>query len=90
MVIGATGDKLRPVTALLDYLGQRGDRKGAFFLGPDTKPVLKPWFVEQIRLILSSIGVAHHQYAGHSFRIGVATTAALAGVEDSTIQAFGH
>ncbi len=90
VVIGATGDELCPVTARLDYLGQRGDTKGAFFLGPDAKPVLKPWFVEQIRSILSSVGVAHHQYAGHSFRVGVATTAALARVEDSTIQALGH
>ncbi len=88
VVIGATGDKLCPVMALLDYLGQREDRKGAFYLGPNTKPVLKPWFVKQIRSILSSLGVAHHQYTGHSFMIGVATTAALAGVEDSTIQAL--
>ena len=29
-------------------------------------------------------------YAGHSFRIGDATSAALAGVEDSTIQALGR
>ena len=44
--------------------------------------------VEQIRSILSRIGVPQHHYAGHSFRIGAATTAALAGVEDSTIQAL--
>ncbi len=51
---------------------------------------MKPWFVEQLRGILRSRGLPQHQYAGHSFRIGVATTAALAGVEDSTIQALGR
>ena len=57
---------------------------------PDGKAVRKPWFVEQLRSILSSIGAPQHQYAGHSFRIGAATTAALAGVEDSTTQALGR
>ena len=30
------------------------------------------------------------QYAGHSFRIGAATSVELAGVEDSSIQALGR
>ena len=73
----------------LQYLMLRGDKKGSFFLDPDGKAVRKPWFVEQLRSILSSIGAPQHQYAGHSFRIGAATIAAMAGVEDSTIQALG-
>ena len=74
-----------PVTIRL-----RGDSKGAFFLDPNGKMVTKSWFVQQIRSVLSSVGAPQHQYAGHSFRIRAATTAAMAGVEDSVIQALGR
>jgi hypothetical protein len=40
--------------------------------------------------VLDSVGAPQHQYAGHSFRIGAATTAALAGVEDSIICTLGR
>ena len=36
------------------------------------------------------IGLPQDQFAGHSFRIRAATTAGLAGVEDSTIQMLGR
>ena len=56
MVVGITGDKLCPVSAICLYLMLRGDKKGSFFLDPDGKAVCKPWFVEQLRSILGSIG----------------------------------
>ena len=46
----------------------------------------KPRFVTQIRDILCTIGLPQHHFAGHSFRIGAATTAAAVGMEDSAIQ----
>ena len=39
--------------------------------------------VSRIRDILQRQGIPAHKYAGHSFRIGAATTAALVGVKDS-------
>ena len=63
--------------------GQRGSLS-------DVGPVLKAWFVEQLCSILAAAGLPQQQYAGHSFRISAATTAALAGVEDSMIQTLGR
>ena len=90
ILLGATGSELCPVRAVLDYIAVRGTQLGAFFLSSSQRPVAKPWFVEESRHILSVIGLPQQQYAGHSFRIGAATTAALAGVEDSMIQTLGR
>ena len=42
-----------------------------------------------VRQVLSDVGVSTAQYSGHSFRIGVATTAAKLGVPDSLIKKMG-
>ncbi len=47
--------------------------------------VTKPWFVNQIRDTLRALGLPQNDYAVHSFRIGAATTAAFAGIADSSI-----
>ena len=41
-----------------------------------------------MRQALKAAGYDEEKYAGHSFRIGVATTAAAAGIEDSLIKAL--
>ena len=90
VVLGRTDTDLCPVAAVLGYFASRGDRPGPLFIGTAGKPLLKKTFVGEIRKILVTLGVPQGQYAGHSFRIGAATTAALAGVEDSTIQLLGR
>ena len=67
----------------MSYLQTRQDCPGAFFLLSTGSIVTKPWFVEQIRSVLTSFGLPQDDYAGHSFRIGAATTAAQKGLEDS-------
>ena len=46
--------------------------------------------MEEIRKLLRALELPEDNYAGHSFRIGAATSAALAGIEDSTIQLLGR
>ena len=88
--MGRTDSPLCPVAAILKCIEVRGDTPGPFFVDSSHKALTKQKFVSQIRIILNSIGLQQDQYAGHSFRIGAATTAELAGVEDSTIQTLGR
>ena len=90
IVIGRTDTLICPVAAILQYIKVRGDQPGPFFLDASRATVTKPQFITQIRGILSALGFPQHQYAGHSFRIGAATTAATMGVEDSMIQVLGR
>uniref|UniRef100_A0A1X7VW89 Tyr recombinase domain-containing protein n=1 Tax=Amphimedon queenslandica TaxID=400682 RepID=A0A1X7VW89_AMPQE len=56
----------------------------------DGQPLERTRLVEKVRRALSRAGLPAENFAGHSFRIGAATTAAAVGVEDSTIQALGQ
>ena len=46
--------------------------------------------VKEVRSALASVGIDPAPYSGHSFRIGAATTAAAAGVEDAVIKSLGR
>jgi len=88
LVVGRTRDDLCPVTALL-CLSQRGNAPSPLFMWEDRRPLSKTKFVEEVRQSLLAVNLPVHLYTGHSFRIGAATTAASAGIEDSTIQTLG-
>lgn len=90
LVMGRTGDDLCPVAALLDYLAQRGSQPGPLFINKDGRPLLKAKFITVVRAALTAAKLPAASYAGHSFRIGAATTAAAAGFEDSMIQTLGR
>ena len=47
-------------------------------------------FVGKVRGAFTTLGVASDDYAGHSFWIGAATAASMAGLEDSVIQSLGR
>jgi len=49
-------------------------------------PLTKPAFINKVRQVLQAISLLQKNFAGRSFRIGAATSAAQAGIEDSIIR----
>ena len=47
-------------------------------------------FISYRHHLLCRLGVDTNKYSGHSFRIGAATSAASAGIEDHVIQSLGR
>ena len=87
---GTTRDQLCPVSAVLAYLALRGTTPGPLFQPENGVPLTKTRFILKFREALTQIGIDATKYVGHSFRIGVATTAAQHGIEDSVIQKMGR
>ena len=77
------------MAAVLSFIAVRQAGPGPFFRDTNGKTLTKSQFVGEIRSVLANLGLPQHQYAGHSFRIGAATLAALVRIEDSTIQTLG-
>ena len=89
--LGVTGCSLCPVAAILSYMVLRGGDSGPFFfLFENDDYLTRDRFVRDLRSALSAVGCRPQDYACHSFRIGVATAAARAGVADSLIQTLGR
>ncbi len=88
--LGKTDGPLCPVAACMEYMRRRGAVPGPFFRRQDGSPLTKSIFVQLVRSLLSDAGLDASLYSGHSFRIGAATSAAQAGIQDSTIQALGR
>ena len=59
------------------------------FIFCDGRPLMRQTFIVAMRSTLREAGVEAGHYAGHSFRIGAATTAAARGLEDSTVADSG-
>ena len=88
--VGRTESTICPVAAIVHYVAARGSNPGCFFQFEDRTPLTKPKFVTKVREALQSLELPCDCFAGHSFRIGAATAAAQAGVEDSVIQLLGR
>ena len=88
--VGRTSEILCPIKAMLAYLALRGSSPGILFHYADKFPLTKSRFITDFRAKLCQCGIDSRNYAGHSFRIGAASTAAAIGIADSTIQTLGR
>ena len=88
LYVGRTGSDLCPVAALLSYLQGRGSPPGPLFRFASGSLLTRRCFVELVCAALAHNNMDQSKYCGHSFRIGMATTAAAKAihVEDSVIR----
>ena len=90
LFLGRTSDILCLVTAVLQYLALCPPGQGPLFIFHDHSPLSCTRLVLHMREALSQAGVDTSLFSGHSFRIGAASTAAQAGLNDSLIQTLGR
>ena len=88
---------LCPYTSLQNYIRKRNEifhtrmrPTEPLFLTDLGKPLMFNYFVSHVRCILTQIGMDTTHYSGHSFRIGAASTACAARLEDHLIRTLGR
>ena len=90
ILIGKTSQPVCPVQAMKAYLSIRNPAPGPLFLYVTGKPLTKEALTLETRQLLSQSGFTPSQYAGHSYRIGAATTAASVGLPPWLIKTLGR
>ncbi len=82
-----------PVRALAKYLKVRRGLQvdsASLFLDEAMRPLSRNYFQQKLKHLLPICGVSSAEYNTHSFRIGAATMASKAQVEDHMIQTLGR
>lgn len=90
IVMGRTDSQLCPVAVILAYMAMRGPGDGPLFQFQDSRPLTRQRLIVELRKALTIAGFQPENFAGHSFRIGAATTAAACGIPIATIKALGR
>ena len=88
--LARTDSDLCPIAARLSHLAIRGRYPGALFTLKNGSPLTKQKLVTMLRTTLQTVGIDPSFYNGHFFRIGAATMAAAAGVQDAIIKQLGQ
>ena len=88
---------LCPYRALAQYVEMRNMNfpnialpSSPFFLTENGKALCRAYFMMHIKHILARLGYDNTNYSGHSLRIGAATSASAARLEDHLIQTLGR
>ena len=79
LFVGRTNNELCPVATMLSFLAVRGFDHGPLFWTSDGQILTRSMLVHLVGLLksdLAAVGIDPTHYSGHSFQIGVATTAA--------------
>jgi hypothetical protein len=79
-----------PVRAVQQFVSIRPSCNGPFFCHFSTQPVSRYQFNAVLKKALSALGLKGMSIRSHSFRIGAATEAALAGMSDNEIKSLGR
>ena len=90
ILLGRTRDELCPVAALLQWMVQWGNAPGPLFKFVSGVPLTRPLLVSRLCTFIQQMGGDTSGFSGHSFRSGVATTAAQLGISDSQIKLLGR
>ena len=90
LIIGETGSNICAVKALKHYLLFCKPAVGPLFCFKDGRYLTRNNFTSEIRELLTNCGYDAYNYAGHSFRIGAATTAASANLPSWLIKTLGR
>ena len=88
--LGRTYGDLCPVSAIFSYMVQRGSEGGSFFCFSNDRFLTQESLVAAMWSALDKAGMDSQKYAGHSFCIGAASTAARCSMQDSLIKTLGR
>ena len=81
---------LCPVATLLSYLVLRGKGEGPLFKFKDGRALGCLRLVSELKKTLAEAGLKPEDYAGHSFRIGAATTTVAYSIPVVVIKTLGR
>ena len=90
IAIGASHTEVCPVQALHDYISLRPTTIGPLFIFASGKPLTKQNLTFETRKLPNQAGFNASNYAGHSYRIGAATTTAKAELPAWLIKTLGR
>lgn len=90
ITVGRTNHPVCPVMAMKEFFSVRNPSPGPLFRYSTGRPLTKASLTAETRLLLSLAGFNCTDYAGHSYRIGAATTAASINLPSWLIKVLGR
>jgi len=84
--LGATNKPVWSITGITSYLAARGNCQGSLFVTNDGNGLTRQTFTALLDPLLAKLHLNIKNYNTHSFRIGVATSAAEAHILDNYIK----